>query len=115
MHKIYKVHIIFFIFSICSSKILRLPACGKYHAYWTKIYDGKKLQHSNYSLVSGVDYQECVIKCMYYPKCKSVSINENLCMLHHNRHDENGTLLISEEGWTHVETDNMTKNVSEGA
>lgn len=96
------------------SEILRLPQCGKFDAAWTNIYEGKCLTESTHSLVSNTSYEQCLVTCMLYPKCKSISIKEDagLCMLHHSRHDENGTKLEINDGWVHIETDDKLQNVS---
>lgn len=98
---------------VCSGKILRLPDCGKLDAAWTKFYYGKKLKGSLYSIISEVTFQDCAIKCILYPRCKSISINdhERLCMLHHSRLNESGITIEIAEGWTHIETDNEIQNL----
>ncbi|XP_057300779.1 uncharacterized protein LOC130635463 [Hydractinia symbiolongicarpus] len=99
--------------SVCSGMILRLPDCGKLDAAWTKFYCGKKLKGSRHSITSDATFQDCAIKCVLYPKCKSISINEDerLCMLHHSRYSESGVTLETAKGWRHVETDNKMKNL----
>ncbi|XP_057302169.1 uncharacterized protein LOC130636452 [Hydractinia symbiolongicarpus] len=92
--------------------ILRLPECNKFDAAWTEFYYDEILKGSKHSLVSDHTMEQCLKKCMLYPKCKSVSIKENekLCMLHHSRHGDEGVALEIAEGWTHIETDDTVQN-----
>lgn len=96
-----------------SCTILRLPDCGKFDGAWTKFYSGKVLRKSKHSLVHHVTFEQCAVKCMFYPKCKSISVKdeEKMCMIHHSRHNENGTKLEMEKGWTHVETNDTLRNL----
>ena len=99
---------------LISAEILRLPACNKYFAEFTIIHGQRELFNTFTTTIATTNRWHCSALCTQYERCKSITVAKNgsMCKLHHDRNGENGAFLKPSKGWTFMETDMNSLNVS---